>query len=978
VHQAILFEWRKQFMSALKIYLFGSPHIERGEAPVEVDTRKAIALAAYLALNPQPSSRDTLAALFWPEVEESRAKSSLRRTLWSLNRALDGPWLDADRDLIRLQRNDDLWIDVDAFHAYLAQCGSHPHPAEQVCPLCLAPLAEAAALYTGDFMVGFSLRDSPAFDDWQFYQAESLRRTYVDALQRLVLAAGREGALEAAIDYTRRWLAVDPLHEPAHRQLMQLYAQTGERTLALRQYRECVRILEQELGVPPLDETTNLYQMIQANQLPAAPVQPAPAPAKSPSGRYPPSSPTQPRPMPLVGRLPEWTTLQRRYAEIGRAGHLIVLEGEAGIGKTRLAEEFVAHVRSQGATVITARCYPGEHGLAYGPFIEGIRLLLQSESAGIGLQSLPAHTVSEVTRLFPELAHLRPDLPVPSALDGPGAQMRFFEAVGDLLSHLLGQVPPGLLFFDDLQWLDNGSLELLTYLVRRLERRPFCLLCTWRHGDVTGDHPLQRLVAEAQRNNVGTLLPLARLSPADVTTLVYQLSSNNPLPVDIEEWLYSETEGLPFYLVEHLAALERGDFAQGKMPAGVRALFLSRLATLDQPERQLLTTAAVIGRSFDYESLQATSGRSEEETLEGLESLLAQGILREEGGANPTYDFSHEKLRELVYEETSLIRRRLLHRRVAQALAHGPAHKRGMAAQIAYHFRLAGQDDEAAHYYQKAGEEASHLYANQDALAHFRMALALDHPQPALIHEAVGDLETLSGEFNQALLSYERAAALYSGDGTAEARIERKIGAIYHRLGEWDLAEEHFQIGLDILHREEADERAWLLSAWSHTAYRRNQLQEATALAQQARDLAERTGEKRLLAQVANILGLIAKRAEDLPAAQHHLEQSLHWANQLSDLSAQVAALNNLALLYAAQSKPEEAIELIQKAMEKCHTHGDRHREAALHNNLADLCHALGRSEEAMAHLKRAVSLFAEIGAELDERQSEIWKLVEW
>jgi DNA-binding SARP family transcriptional activator len=212
-------------MSALKIYLFGSPRIERGGALVEVDTRKAIALAAYLALNPQPSSRDTLAALFWPEADESRAKSSLRRTLWSLNRALDGPWLDADRDLIRLQRNDDLWIDVDAFHAYLTQCGSHPHPAEQVCPLCLAPLAEAAALYTGDFMAGFSLRDSPAFDDWQFYQAESLRRTYVDALQRLVLAASRAGALEAAIDYTRRWLAVDPLHEPAHRQLMQLYAQ---------------------------------------------------------------------------------------------------------------------------------------------------------------------------------------------------------------------------------------------------------------------------------------------------------------------------------------------------------------------------------------------------------------------------------------------------------------------------------------------------------------------------------------------------------------------------------------------------------------------------------------------------------------------------------------------------------------------------------------------------------------------------------
>jgi DNA-binding SARP family transcriptional activator len=234
----------------LRIMLLGAPRNEVGGEPIEVDTRKAIALLAYLAVTQRRHTRDALAGLLWPEYGQSRARAALRRTLSSLGRARAEGWLEADREGVDLNR-DETWVDVHRFHDLLADCRTHGHPEPDVCPRCLPPLSEAVALYRDDFLAGFALRDSAAFDDWQFFQAEELRRELAGALERLSHGHGANGEWEPAVSYARRWVALDPLHEPAHRWLMQLYAWAGQRASALRQYRECVRILEGELGVSP-------------------------------------------------------------------------------------------------------------------------------------------------------------------------------------------------------------------------------------------------------------------------------------------------------------------------------------------------------------------------------------------------------------------------------------------------------------------------------------------------------------------------------------------------------------------------------------------------------------------------------------------------------------------------------------------------------------------------------------------------------
>ena len=253
-------------MSSLKLYLLGPPRLERDGVPLEFDTRKITALIAYLALTGESHSRETLITLLWPELEPSRARAGLRRNLSVLKKALDGEWLVVERETIGTDLNAAFWSDVDQFQKLLGAWQTHGHPQADICPECLTALAEAVELYRGDFLEGFSLRDSPNFDDWQFFQTESLRQELASALERLVRGHTAQGTYQAAIPYTRRWLALDPLHEPAHRYLMSLYAWSDQRAAALRQYGECERVLEEELGVPPEGETTQLYKAIKEQQ----------------------------------------------------------------------------------------------------------------------------------------------------------------------------------------------------------------------------------------------------------------------------------------------------------------------------------------------------------------------------------------------------------------------------------------------------------------------------------------------------------------------------------------------------------------------------------------------------------------------------------------------------------------------------------------------------------------------------------------
>ena len=1014
-------------MQKIALSLLGAPLLEVEGAPVHVDTRKAIALLAYLAITRQPHSRDTLAALLWPDYSQTNARAALRRTISALHRSLGKPLLESRQELLYLPNSTGLWVDTWEFYHCLAECKSHPHPASQACPQCLPWLSQAANLHRDTFMAGFSLRDSAEFDDWQFFQSETFRRELGSLLERLVQGYSDQGNFETAINYAQRWLLLDALHEPAHRQLMQLYALFGQRNAALRQYQECVRILDKELGVPPLEETSRLFREIKEQTGPWQAASSLDRPAElsavegdqhrqTGAGFYTAAITTQALPrkphtllLPLTSRETEWEMLHQAYAEIERDGQFIVLEGEAGIGKTRLAEEFLASIRSRGVSIIQARCYPGETNLAYAPFIEGLSIAIDQPRHADWHHSIPASSLSEAARLLPAIHQLQTILPAIPPAEDPGAQARFFESLSLVIRALCEGHPPGVLFLDDIHWADDASLDLLTYFVRRLRGQPLLVLVTWRDEDLGSGHRLRRLLAEAQRNDNGELISLARLTPESVRELVGILTSRVPqiTPI-ITEKLYQETEGLPFFIYEYLACLpEAGKHstpAFWPLPHGVRDLLHSRLEQISQTGVQLLQTAAAIGRSFDYDTLREASGRTDEETISTLEILMDHGLIREAlpsqektGPENLrllSYDFGHEKLRQLVYGETSLARKRLLHLRIAESLVgriRGRRDPPGFAGQIAYHYKQAGQARQAAEFYQIAGEQARSFYANAEALAHFQTALALGNPQIAQINEAIGDMHILMGNYNSAIHSLEAALAQQSADPSALARLGHKLGDIFHRLGDWERAEGYFQASIQTL-RDVNDPGglARLYANWSRTVYRRGEMENAWQMACQALALAEEAADIASLALTHNILGILSRARQDLPEATRHLAKSLELAKQIDQPGGQIAALNNLSLTHADTGDLERAIEYASQALALCANLGDRHREAALHNNLADLYHSAGMEEHCMAHLKQAVIIFADVNragvddvaapaSELTDRSHpEIWKLTEW
>ena len=982
-------------MSAYQVYFFGAPRLEFQGQQVAIDTRKALALLSYLLLSGEPQSRDTAAALFWPESNQTSARAALRRTLSALRGALNEDMVDFGREIIAIQPGNDLWCDVIAFQARLAACLMHDHPAEQVCERCLTPLQEAAELYKGDFMSGFSLRDSAAFDDWQFFEADQLRRDLASVLERLVSILRDQNDYPTALDYARRWLALDLLNETAHQALILLYAQNGQRNAALRQYRECVRILDQELGVPPLDETTQLYEAVKENrfekldtgeEISESSSQPLPDPDQ-------PSLPSVQ--IPLVGRAPEWDELTRLYQGIRKDGVFAALTGEIGIGKSRLAQEFITHQRTHGAVTLTVRCYAGESNLAYTPIIDLLRQGINQSEGQNWWHGLNPLWLSEISLIVPEILDFLPDLAPPQSTGGLSAQNRFYEAVCQVLTALVKGSSAGFIFIDNLEWTDESTLDLLAYLARRLRGRPIFLLTSWRTETSPATAILDQMLNDAIRDGYGNHLPLSTLESTQAYELIARAAKNEQLfPQTFANQLIAESEGLPYMLVEYLQAALEGEINSESsaenwpVPAGLRGLLQSRLALLSGSASQILQAAGVIGRTFDIELLQSISGRSEEEIIQGIEELLARDLIREVAEqpvldlASVHYDFKHEQVRALVLEDASLIRRRLLHQRTAKALEERQSFKLlpSQSGQIAYHYQHAGSPDKAAHYYYLAGLEDRTIHANADALAHFQSALALGYPNKSDVLVEIGDLYTLIGDYPRAIQQYESAASF--DEAPLLPTIEQKIGQVYLRRGQWELAACHFEAALfDLdampLEQHKAFE-ARVRADLSLVFYHRGLIDQASSLADEALTLAEAGDDPLALAQTQNLLGILARSEQQYKKALGHLEQSLSYTLQLDNPQGQIAALNNLALAQADLGDTQAALETISRAIDESLLLGDRHLEAALRSNYADILRAAGDTEAAIQQLKQAAVIFAEIGQSAENWEPEIWKLVEW
>ena len=508
---------------------------------------------------------------------------------------------------------------------------------------------------------------------------------------------------------------------------------------------------------------------------------------------------------PFVGRSHEYGLLIGLIARLTiGTGYTVLIEGEPGIGKSRLLREAARYVRAQELPTFATNCYEIERAMPYQPVIDLVTRALDRVSDA-ALRTLAPVSLAELAALVPEVGERVPHLPQLSNDFPEARQARLSRAVDQLLEASRGG-RPAVLMVDDIQWADDASAQVLHYLARHAAQRPMLVIYAYRDEAVDSDERFAQLIESLRRDTDARRVPLARLGYADTESLVAALADANLGAPGLAERLHRETEGNPFFLMSILQSLSEGETqlepraggAPGLLPDALRAAVRVRLSHVPKAIRPLLETAAVLGRRFDFDTLLDVTREPEAQLFDAVEALVKRRLLREEpeGGV---YDFSHDKLREVVYRDIGGARRRLLHRSVAEALerlGEDATHERD--AQLAEHYERAHVWPKALHYLILAGEHSQALFAMRDALHWLDRAVALSelHPesldaqQRLAIYEQRGAARAQAGQTQGAVADIRRViAALRAGgerEKTRDALIQ--LGMAYRRADQYEAA----------------------------------------------------------------------------------------------------------------------------------------------------------------------------------------------
>lgn len=859
--------------SEIRIYLLGRFEVSRGEKNLRAsdwNRQKAASLLKRLVWE-RKLLKEVIVDHLWPDASLTSGSNNLYRALHEIRRTLDTHLGKGSADQIFtfsdgiLTLSDSVWVDA---HEYENAAKN-------------ADTQHLTSNYPGDFL------PDDLYEDWtqtprgmffQFYKEALLSRVEADP-----------GTL---IGLLSPILARDPLDEPTHRALMHAYALTGRRHEALRQYQTCKNILDSELGIPPDPQTTRLHEQILQGELVVSAREPIPK--LKTEIPFVPLHVEMGTSTPFIGRRQELETLLQRVRAAGNgSGDVILLSGDTGVGKTRLAYEILQEAVSSGTNALLGACYEQEGQLPYQPFIEAFNRYLSTHN-------LP-HDKNPIIN-FKKSGNTDPQQ----------EQWGLFNAVAGFLRELAGQVP--LIFLvDDLHAADETSLSLFHFLARQTRTTPLILLATYRE-DIPSikNRSFGTLLNALYRERLGIQLSIQHLDLDDVKGIVSSVLSGDTDP-QLVQAIFDVTEGNPFFvqevaqslLEERLINQENGAWhllpgAIMPIPSQLTELLLERVRNLGEKTETILSAGAILGREFRFDLLQGLSRLSTTETLDSLDAALAGHLIEE---TETGYRFRHSLIRQALYDSLSRARRTHLHTRAAEIIESAfSLQDSGLNSQVenlVYHYLRSVERRKALAYLLKAGEQAASYYALEVAIKHYEDALSLmdeihlqDPGGRWVIHESLGWWYDTLADIPHAVGNFEQALAIpptkeWKTVPRDRARLHRAAATVLITGGNLVQSEKHLDSALSELDKEEdASDYALLLYTLSQYHWHKNEYQHAFDAAQRSMQIAERLNDQVALANAFEMLALTCHSLGEWKSGLQFEQQRASLAGQELDVTS--------------------------------------------------------------------------------------------
>jgi predicted ATPase/DNA-binding SARP family transcriptional activator len=900
--------------SSLEIRLFGIPRLVLNGHNVDGLRRKNRALIYYLAAQKGGSTRERLLTFFWPDHERSAAQAILRTMIHDLRKKL-GEAFRADDQIIAL--SPDAFIDAGDFLTALNSPSS-----------VLGKLTEALDLYKGDFLAGFSLPDSPQFDDWVASERE---RYQLMAMNGFADLSHRHEAMRdytAALESARRALAFNSFQEDLQRDVMRLLYLNGDRTGVIQQYESLRNLLDEEMGILPMPETRALYDSIINDTFILPPAETISQVASTNKSADKPL-------LPFLGRDAELETLKGHLG----SGKLILLEGEPGIGKTRLLTELISS-QTQGKTsalVLRGISHELEQRLPYQPIVDALRkLLARSDWKSLFIQlNLETIWLTELSRLLPELLTRFPHTPAPVP---PADEPRLWEALLRLFRGLscLGKV---WLFLDDLHWADAATIAWLGYLVRHVSSPSLNLLATSR--PLEGQTDLIKLLQALTREDRLVQIQLSVLPESAMKKMAVVLSQQHN--EQLSGWLIKNAEGNPFFITELVR------YAQGigllkkdgaldtellnlapAIPATIQNLIQSRLLKLSENARHVLHVSAIIGREFDFELVRRVASFSETDTLDAIEELQAAHLIAPL--PDDKFAFDHSLTMEVSLNDMNETRRHLIHRQIAETLESiYQSDLDPVSGLIAHHFLGGNLPDRAKAYAFRAGRFSANLAAWGEAIAFFKQALSSE------------------------------------SDDTVRARIFVAMGTAHFHKGDFALASKDYQSAMKLAQAV----HNWPLLEDAHLGLNLSLIPQARFIeaVEVAKELRESSPpELAICAEFIWGASLEVESAHPVEAEYHLREAERLFLEQRGTFETKVTLAQikySLAGVFGQQGQNQEAVEQFREVLdmlERGDSKLDTLRNIMLYNNLAYHLHLIGDAS-AMDYVEKGIQFAQEKGS---------------